>query len=254
MCGAYQNKGKTGVKGMEIIYEDSDVIVVNKEAGLPVQAGRASEKDLISELKNHLAKTGEKEPYLGIVHRLDQPVEGLVVFAKNNPSASDLSRQVRAKSAEGSEKSCSDMRKAYQAVVLVPDEKALKLAEYAKTHVVTLQDTLLRRYSDNTTVVVPEGVKGAKDAELTFRTLSIWKEPEGTEKALLEIHLHTGRHHQIRVQMANAGLPLDGDRKYGPSGMKYSYNIRLCAYELRFRHPATGKKMKFQITPSFIRQ
>lgn len=271
---------------MEILYEDRDIIVVNKEAGLPVQAGRPSEKDLISVLKNKLAqehpvsekrpdagqmsRTQQKkmEPYLGIVHRLDQPVEGLVVFAKNPQAASVLSRQVRAKSESsgrtGSQRAYSDMRKSYQAIVLVSDETSSRLAEYARDHVVTLRDALVRRYSDNTTVIVPEGTKGGKEAELTFRTLMIWEEPEAEgkqtdrpeeknkKKALLEIHLHTGRHHQIRVQMAHAGLPLDGDRKYGPAGMNYSYNIRLCACELHFRHPATGKKMKFEIVPSFV--
>ena len=88
---------------MEILYEDDDIIVVNKESGLPVQAGTASRKDLISILKNHLCEEkgqtapGTEEPYLGIVHRLDQPVEGLVVFAKTPQAASELSRQVQAK-------------------------------------------------------------------------------------------------------------------------------------------------------------
>lgn len=313
---------------MKVLYEDQDVLVVYKEAGLPVQAGSASRKDLISELKNYLRteresatasvdfrqttggrskiegknsqiieekvrpavgvsagklssaekkalKTGE--PYLGIIHRLDQPVEGILVFAKNNKAAGELSRQVQAK-ADGR----SDMRKVYQAMVLLPDKAAYEKAVKAQHSVVLLQDYLRRNFQKNTTEIVPEGTKDARWAELTFRTLRVWKEAEYEKtagkdtacqegqsaeaaskisgagncqvygRALLEIHLHTGRHHQIRVQMAGAGMPLDGDRKYGPAGVTYDYNLRLCASFLQFRHPASGKKMQFSVEPSFL--
>lgn len=267
---------------MEIIYEDKDIIVVNKESGLPVQAGSASQKDLISVLKNYLSQQGEdisggsrqSEPYLGIVHRLDQPVEGLLVFARNNKAAGILSKQVQAK-ADGR----SDMRKVYQAMVILKDKASYEKAKKAEHSVVVLQDYLKRNYQKNMTEIVPEKTRDAKWAELTYRTLKIWTRdtadqdnsyagnvtasivggmgsagiPDGCYgRALLEIHLHTGRHHQIRVQLAGAGLPLDGDRKYGPAGIYYDYNLRLCSCFLQFRHPATGKKMQFSIKPSFL--
>lgn len=258
---------------MKIIYEDKDIIVVYKEAGLAVQAGSASQKDLISILKNYLAagqrqekdKSSGKhvEPYLGIIHRLDQPVEGLLVFAKNNKAAGILSRQVQAK-ADGR----SDMRKVYQAMVILKDTAAYAKSLKAKHSVVVLQDYLKRNYAKNTTEIVGENTKDAKWAELTYRTLEIWTRddtdagedgenripiPEGCYGlALLEIHLHTGRHHQIRVQLAGAGLPLDGDRKYGPQGLYYDHNLMLCAASLQFRHPVTGKKMQFSVRPGFL--
>lgn len=266
-----EQPGRKGFRSMEILYEDNDILVVNKESGLPVQAGNASQKDLISVLKNYLHKEDPsgKEPYLGIVHRLDQPVEGLLVFAKNNKAAGNLSRQVQAK-ADGR----SDMRKVYQAMVILKDKASSEKAKKAMHSVVVLQNYLRRNYAKNMTEIVPKGTKGAKWAELTFRTLKIWTRddpearadkgavseaelayqdlPEGCYgRALLEVHLHTGRHHQIRAQLSKAGLPLDGDRKYGPAGVYYSYNLRLCAAFLQFRHPVTGKKMQFSVKPSF---
>jgi 23S rRNA pseudouridine1911/1915/1917 synthase len=256
---------------MRIEYEDDEIIVVYKEAGLPAQAGRTSRKDLVSELKNYLALSGsggsgegrdadrvqsrQGEPYLGIIHRLDQPVEGLLVFAKTPRAAAELSRQVSGK---------SDMRKVYQAVVTLPDEKARELAQKASRKVITLTDWIVREYGTNSSRIAEEGSRDAKKAELTFRILKM-----NEDRALAEIHLHTGRHHQIRVQMAHAGMPLAGDRKYGPvpqqseesglpveSGMEKEGNYQkdrlcLCACFLQFRHPSTGKKMKFDVEPSF---
>ena len=278
---------------MEILYEDDDIIVVNKEAGLPVQAGTASQKDLISILKNHLctekgqAATGAEEPYLGIVHRLDQPVEGLVVFAKTPQAASELSRQVQAKTkrevnlreqgrqhrkdAKGGhrlktpawenggdasvEGAYADMRKVYQAVVLLKDRASCEKVKRSEHSVTVLQNYLRRNFAGNTTQIVPGPARDAKWSELTFRTLKIWPSDMPWEgRALLEIHLHTGRHHQIRVQLAGAGLPIDGDRKYGPAGLFYDYNLKLCAASLQFRHPVTRQKMKFSIVPSFLKE
>ena len=278
---------------MEILYEDDDIIVVNKESGLPVQAGTASRKDLISILKNHLCEEkgqtapGAEEPYLGIVHRLDQPVEGLVVFAKTPQAASELSRQVQAKTkrevnlreqgrqhrkdAKGGhrlktpawenggdasvEGAYADMRKVYQAVVLLKDRASCEKVKRSEHSVTVLQNYLRRNFAGNTTQIVPGPARDAKWSELTFRTLKIWPSDMPWEgRALLEIHLHTGRHHQIRVQLAGAGLPIDGDRKYGPAGLFYDYNLKLCAASLQFRHPVKHQKMKFSITPSFLKE
>lgn len=250
---------------MEILYEDDDIIVVNKESGLPVQAGTASRKDLISILKNYLcaekgqAAPGAEEPYLGIVHRLDQPVEGLVVFAKTPQAASELSRQVQAKTnankTQTGEGAYTDMRKVYQAVVLLKDRASCDKVKRSEHSVTVLQNYLKRNFARNTTEIVQNPSKDAKWSELTFRTLKIWPSDTAWEgRALLEIHLHTGRHHQIRVQLAGAGLPIDGDRKYGPAGLYYDYNLKLCAASLQFRHPTTHQKMKFSITPSFLKE
>jgi 23S rRNA pseudouridine1911/1915/1917 synthase len=227
---------------MKIEFEDDDILVVYKEAGLPVQAGRTSRTDLVSMLKNYLHGKAplEAEPYLGIIHRLDQPVEGLLLFAKNRKAAAQLSRQVSAK---------SDMQKVYQAIVMLPDAAALAKAKNAQHRVVTLSDDLLRDYQTNMSSVVQPGTQDSKTAELTYRTLRI---AQDGRTALMEIHLHTGRHHQIRVQMAHAGMPLMGDRKYGPADPEYKGGLCLCAASVRFRHPSTGQKMQYSIVPSFI--
>lgn len=325
---------------MRIEFEDRDVIVIYKEAGLPVQAGRTSRKDVVSLLKNHLAmagmpeplpadvkgstgmpeplsadvkdstggkrnyglrevshkrgahspaggaagmRSGEyKEPYLGIVHRLDQPVEGLLVFARTPKSAAALSAQAASK---------SGMEKVYQAVVCL-NSSSYPLAVEGMKREVTLTDWLGRDRSSNTAYIAAEGERDAKRAELVFRTVWI---REG--HALLEIRLHTGRHHQIRVQMAHAGMPLLGDRKYqdpdmpggrsgyncaeyktGSDGLRErgsaarnegSYDsgemrdveikdfnekipLCLCAAKLSFTHPVSKRVMTFSVTPSWL--
>ena len=256
---------------MRIEYEDKEIIVVYKEAGLPVQSGRTSAKDLVSMLKNHLAQEEQtaREPYLGIVHRLDQPVEGVLVFAKTPKAAADLSRQAAAKSDAGNsagqgakgntagqgtgakgQKDVPAMEKIYRAVVLLSAESYPLVLEGRKKEI-TLTDWILRDYSGNSSLVVEEGTRDAKRAQLTFRTLEV---KDG--RAMLEIRLHTGRHHQIRVQMAHAGMPLAGDRKYGgpdkASGAEPGAGpLCLCAARLSFRHPQNRKRMTFTTEPSF---
>lgn len=256
---------------MRIEYEDKEIIVVYKEAGLPVQSGRTSAKDLVSMLKNHLAQEEQtaREPYLGIVHRLDQPVEGVLVFAKTPKAAADLSRQAAAKSDAGNsagqgakgntagqgtgvkgQKDVPAMEKVYRAVVLLSAESYPLILEGRKREI-TLTDWILRDYSGNSSLVVEEGTRDAKRAQLTFRTLEV---KDG--RAMLEIRLHTGRHHQIRVQMAHAGMPLAGDRKYGgpdkASGAEPGAGpLCLCAARLSFRHPQNRKRMTFTAEPSF---
>ena len=258
---------------MRIEYEDKEILVVYKEAGLPVQSGRTSARDLVSLLKNHLSEEASSvqpqtgpgsanarkgttvgEPYLGIIHRLDQPVEGLLVFAKTPKAAADLSRQAASKGDAGDagrgDKAAAhpagpDMEKIYRAVVMLSQE-SFPLALRGRKEEITLTDWILRDYAGNTALIVEEGTKDAKRAQLTFRTLEI----KGT-KAMLEIRLHTGRHHQIRVQMAHAGMPLAGDRKYGSAAGPEDGSLCLCAARLGFRHPKTGKRMTFEVQPGF---
>ena len=239
---------------MRIEYEDNEIIVVYKEAGLPVQSGRTSGRDLVSLLKNHLAQKNQaagqeqagqnKEPYLGIVHRLDQPVEGLLVFAKTPKAAADLSRQAAAKSSEQRRGAQQAMEKVYRAAVLLSGD-SFPLALEGRKREITLTDWILRDYSNNTSLVVEEGARDAKQAQLAFRTLEV---RDG--RALVEIRLYTGRHHQIRVQMAHAGMPLVGDRKYGNASGE-DRRLCLCAARLCFRHPKNGRRMEFTTEPSF---
>ena len=214
--------------GLNIIFEDEHVLVVKKDAGIPVEAGRLRIMDLQGLIKNELYRRNRKggEPYLGMIHRLDQPVEGVMVFAKTPFAAGSLSEQVR----DGR------MRKHYLAL----------LCGKPKTDGGTLVDYLLKDGRTNTSSVVRAGEKDAKRSELNYKVLK-----RNDETTLVEVELITGRHHQIRVQMANAGWPLYGDTKYNPQFQETSQYVQtaLCAYKLSFVHPKTKKVMEFMIEP-----
>lgn len=217
-----------------ILYEDNDIIVCHKPAGIATQTARVGQADMVSEISNYLktSRPGVKTlPYVGVVHRLDQPVEGILVFAGNKAAAADLSRQAAG----------GGMRKEYLAVVC--GENLPQAGE--------LTDYLLKDGKTNTSRVVPSEVKGAKEARLSYELLTAGQ--SGT--ALVRVRLYTGRHHQIRVQMANAGMPLLGDRKYaGEAAATLSLRlgvreIGLCACRLAFTHPKTGERMQFEVMP-----
>ena len=200
-----------------ILYEDKEIIVCHKAAGIAVQSARIGMPDMESTLKNYLvAKNPGKMPYLGVVHRLDQPVEGVLVFAKNKKAAAGLTGQIT---------SGSD----------------------TKGH---LEDYLKKNGKTNTSAVVTPETDGAKKAVLDYEVLNeVSDERTLTGKRILvRIQLGTGRHHQIRVQMAHAGMSLLGDRKYNPEDSS-GLPLGLCSCHLVFRHPVTGKKLEFQVTP-----
>ena len=216
---------------MNLLFEDQDIIVCHKSAGIATQTGKIGEKDMVSELKNYLSDGTGKEPYVGLIHRLDQGVEGVLVFAKTPSAAADLSKQVIEHT----------MKKFYYAVV----------SGTVKQQDATLVDYLIKDGKTNTSRVVNKGMTGAKQAELTYRCLN------QNDVSLLEIELITGRHHQIRVQLSNQGLPLVNDYKYGyqdtsrqDKTVTKAEGIALCAYKLRLLHPKTHKPMTFTVTPS----
>ena len=214
--------------GLNIIFEDEHLLVVKKDAGIPVQAGKLRIMDLQGLIKNELYKRNRKggEPYLGLIHRLDQPVEGVMVFAKTPFAAANLSEQV----------TDGRMKKHYLALLCgKPSKDSGKLVDY-----------LLKDGRTNTSSVVKEYSKDAKRSELNYRVLR-----RDEDRTLVEVELITGRHHQIRVQMANAGWPLYGDTKYNPAFAETKEQVQtaLCAYKLSFVHPKTKKVMEFRIEP-----
>ncbi len=215
-----------------VIYEDSEILVCHKPAGLAVQNARCGVMDMESALKNYLTSgCPGKMPYLGVVHRLDQPVEGLLVFAKTPGAAKKLSSQI------SSGKVC----KQYLAVVSGrPVQRAGVLEDYLKKDGRT-----------NTSQVVQENTPGAKRARLSYQILQEIPDErfQSRRRNLAHICLETGRHHQIRVQMAHAGMPLIGDRKYN---LEENVNLPLglCSSALAFLHPGTGEKMKFDVSPN----
>lgn len=214
------------MKKYTILYEDNDLFVLYKPPGLPVQSARTSIPDVMSMLRNELLERGEKQPYLGLVNRLDQPVEGILLVGRNEKAAADLSRQVQ---------DHIHMEKWYLALVCG------KLSEKEGV----LVDYLLKDGRTNTSRVVPKGIKDAKRSELRYQVLQ-----ESENRSLLKIRLLTGRHHQIRVQLAHAGVPIAGDTKYGKADGNPA-QLCLCAFRTVFRHPRTKKVMDFQVEPTF---
>ena len=225
-----------------ILYEDKDILVCHKPAGVAVQSARFGMADMESSLKNHLAlKTPGKMPYLGIIHRLDQPVEGVLVFAKTPKAAAELNRQITSKT----------VTKEYLAVTAqLPEEKQGHLEDYLKKD----------NRTNSSSVVTPK-TPGAKKASLDYSIQEEIKDERTAtgKRILVKIILDTGRHHQIRVQMAHAGCPILGDRKYGNSGIHSSSSssasslpmprqLQLFAWRLTFIHPTSGRKMEFKLS------
>ena len=228
-----------------ILYEDNDIIVCRKEAGLPVQHRNPGVMDLESMLKNYLAakaapSSGGKIPYLAVIHRLDQPVEGVIVFALNKKAAAFLSAQMR----EGL------MNKEYLALVSLQGEEPPWSDSPESWH--QLKDFMLRDGRTNTSGIVPYGTPGSKEARLSFRKAQSSEWAISPDRALLHIVLDTGRHHQIRVQLSHAGMPIVGDRKYGQAENIGGGSLCLSAFRLTFPHPSDGREMKFEIVPSFL--
>lgn len=216
----------------DILYEDKDIIVCHKKPGIATQTSRLGEPDMLSILKNYL-----RSSYIGLIHRLDQPVEGILVFAKTKEAAAGLSAQNEGET----------MSKKYYAAIAQEGE----IREEA-----VLVDFLMKSGRENISKVVDKEVKGARRSELSYRIVKSLQQENGQRTALVRVKLGTGRHHQIRVQMANAGMPLLGDTKYGSEKSKCLSmdmgikSVALCAYDLEFVHPKTGKKMNFMIEPS----
>ncbi len=216
---------------MKILYEDKDQIVIHKPAGVATQTARLGEKDLVSEVKNHIAKaTGTANPYVGVINRLDQPVEGIVLFAKNAKAAAVLSKQMQ----DGS------MQKYYLAAIFGHMDKEND----------TLTDYLEKDARTNSSRVVSATSKDAKKAMLEYNVIATVGKMQ-----FVKIHLLTGRHHQIRVQFSHREHALIGDTKYGSGesmALGREANAKtpaLCAYRLMWKHPATGKEMDISIEP-----
>lgn len=220
---------------IEIIEETKEYLVVYKPSGVATQSANAFTKDAVSEVTTYLAGKEGKIPYVGLVNRLDQPVEGLLVFAKNKHAAAYLSNQL-----SGANKTC---KKEYLAVVSVDEIKDLPIKEP-----ITMVDYLDKDSQKKRAVITSE--KGGKRAELTYEVLQ-----RKESMALVRIHLKTGRFHQIRVQFASRGMSLLGDQKYASAlseKLTEAYGVKhvaLCASKLTFLEPGTKKEVVYQVTP-----
>lgn len=208
---------------LKIIYEDNHIIVVVKPPNVLSQKDITDDTDMTTIIKQYLKEKYHKpgNVYLGLLHRLDRPVGGVMVFAKTSKAAARLSKDIK--------NHCFEKR--YLAVIdgyLEKDEGMMK-------------DYLLKEKNGNTIVSTKEE---GKYAELSYRVLQKRKEEN---KTLVEIQIKTGRHHQIRVQFASRGYPLCGDQRYGKQDKT---QIALFAYYLKFYHPVKKNWLEFKVFPS----
>ena len=211
---------------LKVLYEDNHIIVVRKDPNIPSQADKTEDLDMLTIIKNYITEKYNKpgNVYLGLIHRLDRPVGGLMVFAKTSKAASRLSNQVREKI----------FKKKYLAVV---DGKFNQANG-------SLEDYLYKDERNNMSKVVKPEKKNAKLAKLDYEVL-VYNEVK--DLSLVKVNLHTGRHHQIRVQLAHSGHSIFGDQKYGKRGK--GKQIALWAYELTIQHPVSKEEMTFKCLP-----
>lgn len=205
---------------LDIIYEDNHLIAVNKKPGQLVQGDRTGDDSLDTLLKDYL-KIKYSKPgnvFLGVIHRLDRPVSGVVIFARTGKALSRMNEAFREK----------QVVKIYWSIV-----SELPLPEEG-----TLQHFLKKNEKQNKSYAHSSKVTGSKEAKLTYNLIS-----RSDNYFLLKIDLHTGRHHQIRCQLAHSGWPVKGDLKYGHARSNKDGSISLHARELRFTHPVKKTPM-----------
>ncbi len=213
--------------GISIVYEDNHLLIVVKPSNMPTQADASGDPDLHSTMKQYIAETYNKPGavYLGLVHRLDRPVGGLVALAKTSKAADRLSEQVRQKT----------LSRQYVAAVRGDAPDARELSDY-----------LLKDERANTVRVVPQNTTGAKDAKLCYA-----KAGEAGGLSLLRVKLFTGRSHQIRVQLSHSGNPIWGDARYGAG--RPGEQIALWGAHLGLVHPTKKEEMHFTALPPMAR-
>jgi 23S rRNA pseudouridine1911/1915/1917 synthase len=224
------------VEKLKVFYEDDDILVVWKPAGVESEERRGVTRDMVNAVRSYLAAAVRARggrisspPYVGVIHRLDRKVPGIMVYAKNRRAAGKLSRSLK----DG------EWQKTYLAVLCgKPMDKSGELVDY-----------LLSDVHNNRTTVVSADTPDAKKAILTYRvleTVPVSGDPYAGHLTLAAVRLLTGRHHQIRVQFASRGLPLFGDARYNPAFAERAREpIGLCSAGLVFPHPANGRRMAF---------
>lgn len=222
-------EGRTAAESdFEILYEDNHLLGIVKPVNLPTQGDASGDPDLLSLLKEDI-KTRYEKPgnvYLGLVHRLDRPVGGAMIFAKTSKAASRLSEAVRSRNFD----------KTYLAIVHgMPAKRQGRLT-----------NTLLKNERTNTVSVVAKGTPGGKEAILDYEVIGT---APGDSLALVKVTLLTGRPHQIRVQLSHIGCPLYGDQKYGQAFNKPGQQIALWSLYVGFPHPVTKELVRLISLP-----
>lgn len=215
------------LEDLNIVYEDNHVLVVVKPQNVPCCPDETGDTDLLTIVKEYIKITYNKpgDAFVGLVHRLDRPTGGVMVYAKTSKAAARLCESVKS----------GEMEKRYFAILIgVPKEKQISyLTNYLK------KDT-----KRNIVYIAPMSEEGAKKAVLSYKVLD-----DNGSLSLVDIRLFTGRSHQIRVQLANLGTPLFGDQKYAEGTTPVGFNLALWATEIKFYHPTTKEHMVFRVFP-----
>jgi len=211
---------------LDILFEDNHLIIVNKKPGELSQGDITRDKTLVDNIKNYLKKKYKKpgNVYLGVTHRLDRPTSGSIIFAKTSKALKRLNESFKK----------NEIKKTYWAIV-----KSTKKKKYEK-----LENFLIKNQKQNKSYVTKNVNINAKKAILHFKTICILN-----EYSLIEINLETGRHHQIRVQLSNIGLPIKGDLKYGFPRSNNDRSINLHSRKINFTHPVTKKNIEIVAKP-----
>ena len=210
---------------MQIVYEDNHIIVVNKEPGEIVQGDKTGDEPLLEKVKAYIKEAYAKPGavFLGVVHRLDRPVGGLVVFARTSKALARMNNMFR----DGK------VKKTYWAIV--PRNEA---SNKAAGQTIQLEHWLVRNEKQNKSYAYDHEVKNSKHALLDYSIIGT-----SDRYALAEVHLHTGRHHQIRCQLSKVGLTIKGDLKYGAPRSNPDGSISLIARSIEFVHPVSKKEI-----------
>ena len=213
---------------MQVVYEDNHIIIVNKQSGEIVQGDKTGDRPLSDIVKDYLKEKYNKpgEAFLGVVHRLDRPVSGLVVFAKTSKALTRLNKMF----AQG------EVHKTYWAIVEQTPNSPL-----STLHSTLLTHWLVRNEQQNKSYAYDHEVPHSKKAQLRFRELS-----RGDNYSLLEVQLMTGRHHQIRCQLAAIGCPIKGDLKYGAKRSNPDGSISLQSHHTEFVHPVSKETISIE--------
>ena len=204
----------------QIAYEDNHLLIINKLPGQLVQGDKTGDLSLLDLIKNFIKKRDNKpgNVFLGLVHRIDRPTSGLVIYAKTSKALSRLTQMVKNR----------EIKKTYWAVVPKKDiPETQRLVHY-----------LQKNEKTNKATVFPKPTDGAKESILNYKIIKVLDNFQ-----LLEVDLETGRHHQIRAQLAKTGVPIKGDLKYGAARSNPDGGIHLHARRLEFNHPVTKEHL-----------
>jgi len=250
------SRDRNYMKDIKYIYEDNDILVCHKPSGVATEGARTYNMDVVSAARNYIGRqnrektSDRKPPYVATVHRLDQPVEGVLILAKTKKAATKLAAQIKDRTTEKyyyalCKGSFSDKKGRLENYLVRKEDGLAAVVTEEESN--NINDNVITR-SNGETIRIIGGE--AKKAILEYEVIA-----ENEETTLVRVKLLTGRFHQIRVQMANVDHPIIGDQKYGTEESRVltdkigARDVCLVSYKYIIKHPSTGKKMEFEIKP-----